>query len=107
MKQRDRSQRSILHPVGFPLRSIGLGGAPLVQVSPVPSGRDEILALAMHFARRFAATAGKDVPEFSEDAARFLASRPWTLSDLTLRVCRAVEENRGNLITAADLGEEL
>jgi hypothetical protein len=57
----------------------------------------------MHFARRFAATAGREVPDFSEDAARFLASRHWSLAELTMRVCRAVEENRGALITAADL----
>ncbi|HVM94982.1 MAG TPA: hypothetical protein VMT89_01280 [Candidatus Acidoferrales bacterium] len=105
MKQRERSQRSVVQSIGIPFRSTGTSGTPLVQVSPVPSSRDEVLSLAMHFARRFAVTAGKDVPEFSEDAARFLSSRRWTLSDLTYRVCRAVEENSGALITAVDLGE--
>jgi DNA-binding NtrC family response regulator len=81
------------------------GGSQLLQVSPVPTSRNEILALAMHFARRFAATAGRAVPDFSEDAARFLAGRRWSLADLTMRVCRAVEQNRGNLITAADLDQ--
>jgi DNA-binding NtrC family response regulator len=80
-------------------------GAHLLQVSPVPTGRSERLALAMHFALRFARTAGKEVPSFSEDAARYLASKPWSLAELTMRVCRAVEENEGSLITAEDLGE--
>lgn len=72
----------------------------------MPSGRDEVLTLAMHFAQRFAATAGKEVPGFSEDAADFLASRPWELGDLTFRICRAVEENCGSLITADDLADD-
>lgn len=102
MNQRNRSRQphwiqadGVAHPFGVHL----------LQVSPVPSGRAEILALAMHFALRFATTAGKEVPSFSEDAARYLAGKRWSLAELTMRVCRAVEENQGSLITAADLGE--
>jgi DNA-binding NtrC family response regulator len=108
MKQRDRPQRSLVAVHGFTTARPPAGPketATLFQVSPIPTSRDEILALAMHFARRFATTTGKQVPDFSEDAARFLASRRWTLGDLTFRVCRAVEENKGTLISAADLGE--
>ena len=92
-------RRTALRPRRGPLG----GHAPVLQVSPVPHGRDEVLAVAIHFASRFASTTGKPAPAFSEDAADFLSSRRWNLSDLTFRVCRAVEQNRGNLITADDL----
>ena len=109
MKQPDKSQSAALPANGTAARrSHAAAGATgrIFQVSPVPSGRDEVLALAMHFAKRFAATAGKEVPGFSEDAAGFLASRRWSLGDLTFRICRAVEENCGCLITAGDLADD-
>ncbi len=75
----------------------------LLQVHPVPQSRDEILMVAIHFARRFASVYAKPVPGFSEDAAVFLARHDWEITDLAVRVSRAVATNQGNLITAADL----
>ena len=72
---------------------------------PVPHDRDNLLAVTEHLLRHFAAAAGKLAPALSEDAARFLAARHWTLDDLARRLARAVVANRGSLITATDLRE--
>lgn len=75
-------------------------------IHPVPSSRDELLVIAAHLARRAADQLGKPLPEFSENAASFLAGRPWTIDDLAKRITRAVAANQGSLIIAADLGEQ-
>lgn len=72
-------------------------------VHPVPQCRDEMLVIAAHLARRAANQLGTSTPEFSENAAAFLASRPWAIDDLAARIARAVAANRGSLIIAADL----
>jgi hypothetical protein len=77
----------------------------LFQVNPVPARRGAALAVAQRVAERFASASGRLRPEFSRDAAHFLDGRAWTLADLSLRVCRAVELNDGSLISASDLGE--
>ncbi len=74
-------------------------------VHPVPQSRPEILAIASHLARRVAAALGKPIPDFSENAATFLASRPGMINDLASRVARAVASNDGSLITSADLAD--
>ena len=108
MKRGDRSPpsmpgRQVIVSARRTLKVASGGPAHLVQVSPVPTNRREILALTLHFAQRFAATAGKEVPVLSEDAARFLLSRRWTVPELIWRVSRAVEHNDGSLVIAADL----
>ena len=106
MKRRDKLRQTPLRVIGprsapGPSRETALGY--LVQVHPVPQSRDEVLMVAIHFARRFAAVYGKAVPGFSEDAATFLARHRWEITDLAVRVSRAVAANQGNLITSADL----
>jgi transcriptional regulator of aromatic amino acid metabolism len=75
----------------------------LLQVHPIPSDPDEVLAIAMHLLTQSAAAQGKATPTLSEDAALFLTRRRWALSDLAFRVARAVAYNEGSLITAEDL----
>jgi len=106
MKRRNKLRVTTLRPVrprnpsgSSPAEELGY----LLQVHPVPQSRDEILMVAIHFARRFAAAYGKSVPGFSEDAAAFLARHRWEITDLAVRVAGAVAVNQGNLITAADL----
>jgi len=74
-------------------------------VHPLPETDGEILSLATHLLEQFAATQGKDTPGFSLEAAQFLARRRWVAAELARRLWRAVETNRGSLITAADLSE--
>jgi DNA-binding NtrC family response regulator len=74
-------------------------------VHPLPETDDEILLVATHLLQRFAATQGKEAPGFSLEAAHFLARRRWVAAELARRLWRAVETNRGSLITAADLSE--
>lgn len=108
MKRRGRTELTTLRKVGAyrPRRSISVpDGDHLLQVHPISGSRVEILAIAVHFARSFAATQGKTPPDFSEDAAAFLVDQRWEVSELAARVSRAVVSNRGNLITAADLSE--
>ncbi len=75
-------------------------------VHPVANSRDEILVIAAHLARRAAEQLGKPTPEFSQNAASFLAGQPWTIDDLAKRIARAVATNQGSLIIAADLQEQ-
>jgi DNA-binding NtrC family response regulator len=78
-------------------------GPSLLQVHPVPTDADGILAIAMHLLAQSAAVQGKATPALSEDAALFITRRRWALNDLAFRVARAVAYNEGSLITAADL----
>ncbi len=75
----------------------------LLQVHPISDRSEEIISITLHLLARFAAVHGKTTPELSQDAADFLVSRHWTLSDLAGRVSQAVALNEGSLITAADL----
>ena len=75
----------------------------LVLVHPVPDTDSAILLVATHLLHQFAATQGKEAPCFSMDATTFLARQRWDTDELARRVWRAVEINRGSLITAADL----
>jgi transcriptional regulator of aromatic amino acid metabolism len=75
----------------------------LLQVHPVPTDPDEILAITMHLLVQSAAAQGKATPILSQDAALFLTRQRWALSDLAFRVARAVAYNEGSLITAEDL----
>jgi DNA-binding NtrC family response regulator len=77
----------------------------LRQVYPLPATDGKILAVATHLLQQFAGTQGKETPGFSLEAADFLARRRWVTAELARRLWRAVETNRGNLITAADLSE--
>lgn len=77
----------------------------LVLVHPVPETDSEILVVATHLLHQFAATQGKEPPSLSVDAARLLARQHWAADELARRVWRAVENNCGSLITAADLSE--
>ncbi|HVO24160.1 MAG TPA: hypothetical protein VMW56_11080 [Candidatus Margulisiibacteriota bacterium] len=78
-------------------------GHHLVLVHPVRDTDDEILLIAAHLLEQFAATQGKEPPALSVDAATFLAQQHWATEELARRVWRAVENNQGNLVTAADL----
>jgi DNA-binding NtrC family response regulator len=105
MKRRERPQPSGAQLLSSATRRRN-GSAPagqLLQVHPMPRARHEVLAIAVHLLRRFAVAQGKPAPELSEDAARFLAGRRWGIDDLAARVAAAVANNRGSLITAADL----
>lgn len=73
---------------------------------PVPRSRDEILVIAGHLAHRAASRLGKPTPEFSENAAVFLASRAWAIHDLADRIAQAVASNVGSLIIGTDLVDE-
>lgn len=75
----------------------------LVQVHPVPRAPREAVNVAVHLMCTSAAAQRKAIPGLSEDAALLLAARPWELRELAARLWRAVENNRGSLITAADL----
>ena len=75
----------------------------LVLVHPVPDADDEILLVATHLLQQFAATQGKEPPALSVDAATFLGRQHWAAEELARRVWRAVENNEGSLVTAADL----
>lgn len=75
----------------------------LVLVHPLPDTDNAIVVVAAHLLQQFAATQGKDPPGLSLDAATFLAHQRWAADELARRVWRAVENNRGSLITAADL----
>jgi DNA-binding NtrC family response regulator len=75
----------------------------LVLVHPLPEADDEILLIANHLLHQFAATQGKEPPGLSLDAATFLTRQRWETDELARRVWRAVENNHGSLITAADL----
>jgi DNA-binding NtrC family response regulator len=77
----------------------------LRQVYPLPETDGEILAVATHLLQQFAGTQGKETPGFSLEAAHFLVRRRWVVAELARRLWRAVETNRGNLITAADLSD--
>ena len=77
----------------------------LVLVHPLPEANNAILLVATHLLHQFAATQGKDPPGLSLDAATFLARQRWATHELARRVWRAVQNNRGSLITAADLSE--
>jgi len=74
-------------------------------VHPLPETDGEILLVATHLLQQFAATQGKEAPGFSLEAAHFLARRRWVVAELARLLWRAVETNRGSLITAADLSE--
>lgn len=93
MKRPEKSQPVTARPPSTHLR----------QVHPLPKSDDEILSIATHLLQQFAATQGKDAPGFSLDAARFVVRRRWVVAELARRLWRAVETNRGSLITAADL----
>lgn len=80
-------------------------GISLVRVHPMPQSPTEILSVAAHLVRRFAAEQGREVPGFSVEAANFLSRQSWELDDLVRRVGRAVAANQGNLITASDLSD--
>jgi len=69
----------------------------------MPKTRRGLLRVVMHLLRYFARLENKDVPGLSEDAARFLAGRPWALTELATVTLRAVASNRGSLITSGDL----
>jgi hypothetical protein len=73
----------------------------------IPRSRDQILAIATHLARRVAGRLGKSPPPFSENAAAFLASRSWEITDLADRIAHAVASSQGSLIVAADLMEQI
>lgn len=75
----------------------------LLLVHPVPDADDEVLLVATHLLRQFAATQGKEPPALSVDAATFLSRQHWAAEELARRVWRAVENNQGSLVTAADL----
>ncbi len=107
MKRRAESEPRVLRrPSNAPRpQAVLLHAYPLL-VHPVPSSRDEILVIAAHLARRAAEQLGKPIPEFSENAASFLAGRSWTIADLAKRIARAVATNQGSLIIAADLAEQ-
>jgi DNA-binding NtrC family response regulator len=77
----------------------------LLQIHPIRTSRSEILAVAMHFLLESAIEHGIAPPGLSEDAASFLSSRNWDVTDLASRVARAVATNRGSLITADDLSK--
>ena len=74
-------------------------------VHPVPQARNDILVIAAHLARRAASRLGKPTPEFSENAAVFLASRVWAIDDLADRITRAVTANQDSLIVGIDLAD--
>lgn len=106
MKPRDKSDHGALRSLApAPRRVRPLESRHLLQVHPVPESRGDVLSIALHFADQFAASANKAAPVFSEDAAMFLASRQWTISDLARRVRHAVAANHGSLITAEDLAD--
>ena len=75
------------------------------QIHPVPSTDGGIVSVAAHLLEQFAATQGKEPPGLSLDAASFLAAQRWEAGELARRVWRAVQANRGSLVTAADLSE--
>jgi transcriptional regulator of aromatic amino acid metabolism len=75
----------------------------LVLIHPVPDTDDEILVITTHLLQQFAATQGKEPPVLSVDAATFLSRQRWAAEELARRVWRAVENNHGSLVTAADL----
>lgn len=77
----------------------------MLQIHPVPQTDGGIVSVATHLLQQFAATLGKEPPGLSLDAASFLAAQRWEAGELARRVRRAVETNRGSLITAADLTE--
>jgi len=79
--------------------------AHLLQIHPLPDSRTEVLIVAQHLVRHFAAEQGRDVPGLSRDAANFLGTRAWVLDDLARRLWHAVDVNRGSLITASDLSD--
>ncbi len=109
MRRRERREVPWLRPVGraekAELPAALEEAVYLLQVHPVPQSRTEILSVAAHLVRRFAAAQRRDVPGLSEDAASFLARRSWALDDLARRVWRAVAANQGSLITASDLSD--
>jgi DNA-binding NtrC family response regulator len=75
------------------------------QIHPVPPAGEAIVSVTTHLLQQFAATQGKEPPGLSLNAASFLTAQRWEAGELARRVWRAVEINRGSLITAADLGE--
>jgi len=77
----------------------------LLQVHPIPQSGQDVLSVAAHLVRRFAAEQRRDVPGISRDAEKFLAGHVWVLDDLSRRLWLAVANNRGNLITALDLSD--
>jgi DNA-binding NtrC family response regulator len=95
MKRPEKRQPITVRPLWNHLR----------QVHPLPKADGEILAVATHLLQQFAGSQGKETPGFSLEAADFLARRRWIAAELARRLWRAVETNRGNLITAADLAE--
>ena len=109
MKRRAESE---LRPLGRPVHrsrrrppnAMLMHAYPLL-VHPLPQSRDEILVIAAHLARRAASRLGKSAPEFSENAAAFLASRSWTVNHLAARIARAVAANQDSLIIGADLAD--
>ena len=106
MKQRDKVDQQGLRAAAPGLRRTRpIEARHLLQVHPVPAARNDVLSIAIHFADGFAAAAHKEAPAFSEDAAVFLASRRWRISDLARRVWRAVAASQGSLITADDLAD--
>ena len=95
MKRPEKRQAITVRPLRSHLR----------QVYPLPETDGEFLAVATHLLHQFAATQGKEAPGFSLEAADFLARRRWVVAELARRLWRAVEANRGSLITAADLSD--
>ena len=95
MKRPEKRQPIAVRPVWNHLRL----------VHPLPETDGELLSVATHLLQQFAATQGKEAPGFSLDAAHFLARRRWVAAELARRLWRAIETNRGSLITAADLSE--
>jgi len=75
------------------------------QIHPVPPTDGGIVSVATHLLQQFAASQGKEPPGLSLDAASFLAGQHWEAGELARRVWRAVQSNRGSLVTAADLSE--
>jgi hypothetical protein len=112
MKQPDEPHAANLRLIDIAVRSArppkaGFAGFArhLMLVHPAPPSHHGLLQLALHLLQRFAATQGKDLPGFSQDAADFLVGRRWGTTELARRVWRAVAANRGSLITAADLSD--
>ncbi len=93
-------RRKMIRAVANPSREIP---PHLLQVHPISDRSEELVSITRHLLAHFAAAHGKEIPELSQDAADYLTSRPWSLSDLSARVSQAVAANEGSLITAADL----